>query len=151
MSDNVKLQVLLRAVDQASRPFKAVQAASRTLSGEIRGSQNELKELNARARQIEGFRKTSAQLAVTGNALEQAKAQAAALRLAFSSALTCAFVGLAVLRIWSASAAHCNRLVSTRATCQPPSASYAAISRRPPKRWSASAPHLRGSASNRPG
>jgi len=81
MSDNVKLQVLLRAVDQASRPFKAVQAASRTLSGEIRGSQNELKELNARARQIEGFRKTSAQLAVTGNALEQAKAQAAALAL----------------------------------------------------------------------
>ncbi|WP_333881272.1 phage tail tape measure protein [Atlantibacter hermannii] len=81
MSDNVKLQVLLRAVDQASRPFKAVQAASRTLSGEIRGSQNELKELNARARQIEGFRKTSAQLAVTGNALKQAKAQAAALAL----------------------------------------------------------------------
>lgn len=81
MSDNVKLQVLLRAVDQASRPFKAVQAASRTLSGEIRGSQNELKDLNARARQIEGFRKTSAQLAVTGNALEQAKAQAAALAL----------------------------------------------------------------------
>lgn len=46
-----------------------------------RGAQNELKDLNARARQIEGFRKTSAQLAVTGNALNDAKAQAAALAL----------------------------------------------------------------------
>ena len=69
MSDSLKLQILLKAVDQASRPFKAVQAASRTLSGEIRGSQSELKDLNAQARQIEGFRKTSAQLAVTGHAL----------------------------------------------------------------------------------
>jgi len=80
MSD-VKLQVLLKAVDQASRPFKAVQEASRTLSGEIRGSQNELKSLNERARQIEGFRKASAQLAVTGNALKTAKEQAASLAL----------------------------------------------------------------------
>lgn len=80
MSD-VKLQVLLKAVDQASRPFKAVQEASRTLSGEIRGSQNELKGLNERARQIEGFRKASAQLAVTGSALKKAKEQAADLAL----------------------------------------------------------------------
>ncbi|BBE76147.1 MULTISPECIES: phage tail tape measure protein [Phytobacter] len=81
MSDSLKLQVLLKAVDQASRPLNAVQTASRTLSGEIRGAQNELKDLNARARQIEGFRKTSAQLAVTGHALNDAKAQAAALAL----------------------------------------------------------------------
>ena len=38
MSD-VKLQVLLKAVDQATRPFKAVQDASRTLAGNIRTSQ----------------------------------------------------------------------------------------------------------------
>lgn len=81
MSDSLKLQVLLKAVDRASRPLNAVQTASRTLSGEIRGAQNELKDLNARARQIEGFRKTSAQLAVTGHALNDAKAQAAALAL----------------------------------------------------------------------
>lgn len=81
MSDSLKLQVLLKAVDQASRPFNAVQTASRSLSGEIRGTQSELKDLNARARQIEGFRKASAQLAVTGHALNDAKAQAAALAL----------------------------------------------------------------------
>ncbi|WP_318371835.1 phage tail tape measure protein [Enterobacter sp.] len=82
MSDNVKLQVLLKAVDQASRPFKAVQEASRTLSGEIRDSQNQLKDLNAQARQIEGFRKVSAQMAVTGHSLDEAKAKTAALALA---------------------------------------------------------------------
>jgi TP901 family phage tail tape measure protein len=81
MSENVKLQVLLRAVDQASRPFKAVQDASRTLAGDIRGSQDELKALNAQSRRIEGFRTTSAQLAVTGKALKNAKAEAAALAI----------------------------------------------------------------------
>ncbi len=79
MSENVKLQVLLKAVDQATRPFKAVQTASKTLAGDIRGSQDELKALNAQARRIEGFRTVSGQLAVTGEALKKAKAEAAAL------------------------------------------------------------------------
>ncbi|ADX32408.1 tail length tape measure protein [Erwinia phage ENT90] len=79
MSNNLKLQVLLKAVDQATRPFKAVQAASKTLAGDIRGSQDELKALNAQAHRIESFRNVSAQLAVTGEALKKAKAEAAAL------------------------------------------------------------------------
>lgn len=78
MSD-VKLQVLLKAVDQATRPFKAVQDASRTLAGNIRTSQGELRELNAQAGRIEGFRKTSGQLAVTGHALKKAQEDAARL------------------------------------------------------------------------
>lgn len=81
MSDNVKLQVLLKAVDRATRPFKAVQAASKTLAGDIRGSQDELKALNAQSRRIEGFRAVSGQLAVTGTALKNAKAETAALAL----------------------------------------------------------------------
>ena len=36
MSNNVKLQVLLRAVDQASRPFKSIRTASKSLSGDKR-------------------------------------------------------------------------------------------------------------------
>ncbi|KHN51325.1 phage tail tape measure protein [Pectobacterium fontis] len=83
MSNSLQLSVLLRAVDQATRPFRAVQDAARTLSGEIQGSQEQLKNLNAQAGRIEGFRKTSAQLASTGRALEQAKADAAALAVAF--------------------------------------------------------------------
>ncbi|HEN3251546.1 TPA: phage tail tape measure protein [Yersinia enterocolitica] len=83
MSNNLKLQVLLSAVDRASRPFKAIQAASKSLSGDIRHTQKILKNLNAQAGQIEGFRKTSAQLAVTHQALKQAKQQAAELAIQF--------------------------------------------------------------------
>lgn len=83
MSNSLQLSVLLRAVDQATRPFRAVQDAARTLSGEINGSQEQLKKLEAQAGRIEGFRKTSAQLANTGRALEKAKADAAALAVTF--------------------------------------------------------------------
>lgn len=82
---NVKLQVLLKAVDQASRPFKSIQTASKSLSGDIRNTQNSLKSLNAQAGRIEGFRKTSGQLAVTGQSLKNAKQEAAALAVQFKN------------------------------------------------------------------
>ena len=85
MSNNVKLEVLLKAVDQATRPFKSIQAASKSLSGDVRDTQKSLRELNAQASRIEGFRKTSAQLAVTGQALEKAKREAAALATQFQN------------------------------------------------------------------
>ncbi|CAM3610417.1 phage tail tape measure protein [Rouxiella silvae] len=81
MSNSLKLQVLLKAVDQASRPFKAIQNATKTLSGDIRGTQENLKALNAQAAKIDGFRKTSAQLAVTSQALKKAKEDTAALAM----------------------------------------------------------------------
>ncbi|CAI1147084.1 phage tail tape measure protein [Serratia ficaria] len=85
MSNNVKLQVLLKAVDQASRPFKSIQTASKSLSGDIRNTQKNLKELNAQAGRVEGFRKSSAQLAITGNELKKAKQEAAALAVQFKN------------------------------------------------------------------
>lgn len=85
MSNNVKLQVLLRAVDQASRPFKSIRTASKSLSGDIRETQKSLRELNGQASRIEGFRKTSAQLAVTGQELKKARQEAAALAVQFKN------------------------------------------------------------------
>lgn len=85
MSNNVRIEVLLKAVDQATRPFKHIQTASKTLSGDIRNTQKTLKELNGQASRIEGFRKTSAQLAVTGQSLNKAKAEAEALATQFKS------------------------------------------------------------------
>ncbi|WP_258291642.1 phage tail tape measure protein [Escherichia marmotae] len=85
MSNNVKLQVLLRAVDQASRPFKSIRTASKSLSGDIRETQQSLRELNGHASRIEGFRKTSAQLAVTGQELKKARQEAAALAVQFKN------------------------------------------------------------------
>lgn len=85
MSNNVKLQVLLRAVDQASRPFKSIRTASKSLSGDIRETQKSLRELNGQTSRIEGFRKTSAQLAVTGQELKKARQEAAALAVQFKN------------------------------------------------------------------
>ncbi|RBX06053.1 phage tail tape measure protein [Escherichia coli] len=85
MSNNLKLEVLLKAVDQATRPFKAIQTASKSLSGDIRTTQQSLRDLNGQASKIDGFRKTSAQLAVTGQALEKAKQEAAELAVQFKN------------------------------------------------------------------
>lgn len=83
MSNNVRIEVLLKAVDQATRPFKHIQTASKSLSGDIRNTQKTLKDLNGQALRIEGFRKTSAQLAVTGQSLNKAKTEAEALATQF--------------------------------------------------------------------
>ncbi len=85
MSKSLQLQVLLKAVDQATRPFKAIQTASKSLTGDIRNAQSSIKSLDAQAAKIDGFRKASAQLAVTGQALKKAKEDAAALAIAFKS------------------------------------------------------------------
>ncbi|EPM5251176.1 phage tail tape measure protein [Enterobacter hormaechei] len=85
MSNNVRIEVLLNAVDRASRPLKAIQTASKTLAGDIRTSQNSLRDLNAQAGRIDGFRKASAQLAVTGQSLNKAKQEAAALAVQFKN------------------------------------------------------------------
>lgn len=85
MSNNLKLEVLLKAVDQATRPFKAIQTASKSLSGDIRMTQQSLRDLNGQASKIDGFRKTSGQLAVTGQSLEKAKQEAEALAVQFKN------------------------------------------------------------------
>lgn len=85
MSKNLQLKVLLKAVDQASRPFKAIQSASQSLTGDIRNTQSSIKALDAQAAKIEGFRKASAQLAVTGQVLKKAKADATAFAIALKN------------------------------------------------------------------
>lgn len=83
MSNSLKLQVLLKAVDQASRPFKAIQNQTRKLSGDIRDTRESIKALDAQAAKIDGFRKVSGQLAVTQQKLKDAKDEAAALAVQF--------------------------------------------------------------------
>lgn len=83
MSNNLRLQVLLKAVDQATRPFKAVQTETRRLSGGIRETQDSIRALDAQAGKIDSFRQASAQLAVTERALAAAKTKAQALAVEF--------------------------------------------------------------------
>lgn len=85
MSNNLRLEVLLKAVDQATRPLKSIQTASKTLSGDIRNTQKGLRDLNGQASKIDGFRKASAQLSVTGQALDKAKREAGELAVQFKN------------------------------------------------------------------
>lgn len=85
MSKSLQLQVLLKAVDQATRPLKSIQQASKSLAGDIKTTQQTLKALDAQSARIEGFRKAQGQLAVTGKALKKAKEEAAALAVQFKA------------------------------------------------------------------
>ncbi|WP_274726190.1 hypothetical protein, partial [Xenorhabdus bovienii] len=58
MSDrNLRLQVILSAVDKLTRPFKGAQAANKRLAETLRQSRQQLRDLNQQAGRIEGFRK----------------------------------------------------------------------------------------------
>ena len=86
MSDtNLRLQVILNAVDKLTRLFRSAQASSKELATAIQQSRARLKELDAQAGRIDGFRKASAQLAVTGNSLKAAREEAAKLATQFSA------------------------------------------------------------------
>lgn len=83
MSNNVRLQELLKAVDRATRPLNALHNASLTLANDIRDAQVALGALDEQAARINGFRKANGQLAMTEQSLAQAKQQAAALAVQF--------------------------------------------------------------------
>ncbi|MCK7251678.1 phage tail tape measure protein [Enterobacter kobei] len=85
MSNNVRLQELLKAVDRATRPLNALHNASRTLASDIRDSQTALGALDEQAGRIDGFRKANARLAMTEQSVARAKQQAAALAVQFKN------------------------------------------------------------------
>lgn len=86
MSDkNLRLQVVLNAVDKLTRPFKNAQAGSKELASALKVSRDSLKSLNEQAGKIDGFRKTRTQLAITEKNLASAKKEASELSFQFAS------------------------------------------------------------------
>lgn len=85
MSNNVRLQELLKAVDRATRPLNALHNASRSLASDIRDSQTALGALDEQAGRIDGFRKANARLAMTEQSVARAKQHAAALAVQFKN------------------------------------------------------------------
>ena len=85
MSNNVRLEELLKAVDRATRPLNALHNASLTLASDIRSTKTALGALDEQAGRIDGFRKANIQLTVTEQSLALAKQQAAALAVQFKS------------------------------------------------------------------
>ncbi|MCS2166534.1 phage tail tape measure protein [Scandinavium manionii] len=86
MSDNnLRLQVVLNAVDKLTRPFRNAQASTKELAGAIQTTRNSLKELNKQAGRIDEFRKSRSQLAITANNLKLAREEAAKLATQFAA------------------------------------------------------------------
>lgn len=85
MSDtNLRLQVVLSAVDKITRPFRNARDGSKELAAALKASKDGLKSLNDQAGRIDGFRKTRSQLAVTANNLKAAREEAARLAVQFT-------------------------------------------------------------------
>lgn len=85
MSDtNLRLQVVLSAVDKITRPFRNARDGSKELADALRATRSTLKTLNDQAGRIDGFRKARSQLAVTANNLKAAREEAARLAVQFA-------------------------------------------------------------------
>ncbi|MBU3823474.1 MAG: phage tail tape measure protein, partial [Candidatus Oceanisphaera merdipullorum] len=67
----LKLQVLLAAVDKLTRPLKSIQNAATGAAKDVSNTQRHIKELNKSAGQIDGYRKVSRQVGITGNELKK--------------------------------------------------------------------------------
>ncbi|MDB9568690.1 phage tail tape measure protein [Providencia rettgeri] len=75
MSKDLRLQVILSAVDKFTKPFKSAQASNKKLAETLRQYKQQLKELNNQAKQIDGFKKTKQSLDSASQAYQQATAK----------------------------------------------------------------------------
>ena len=78
--NQLKLQVILAAVDKITAPLKRMRESASSAAGAVRITQANIKQLNTQAGQIDGYRKVSRQLGF--NSRELAKAQQEVARLA---------------------------------------------------------------------
>ncbi|EJJ6651765.1 phage tail tape measure protein [Salmonella enterica] len=77
MSDNnLRLQVVLGAVDKLTRPFKNAQAGSKELAAAIRQTRDQLKQLSDAGGQLKSFDQLSQSLSRTGAELDQTRLRA---------------------------------------------------------------------------
>ncbi|WP_312692661.1 phage tail tape measure protein [Kosakonia sp.] len=79
MSNSVKIEALLTAVDQAMRPFKTFQAANVSLSDQVKETQTTLRGLYSQVAQIDGFTRTQSALTAVSQQLKVAKESTQAL------------------------------------------------------------------------
>ncbi|MFG1173868.1 phage tail tape measure protein [Erwiniaceae bacterium CAU 1747] len=86
MSNNLRLQVILGAVDKLTRPFKNAQASSRELANALKASKDRLKALNDQTARVDGFRKLRSQLEGAGSDLAAARLKVVALAREFAAA-----------------------------------------------------------------
>lgn len=76
---NLRLEVLLQAVDRVTRPFRAIMGSSSDLARTVKAAREQLKDLNRTQANIDSFRKLSKDAAITENQLRATQARVKAL------------------------------------------------------------------------
>ena len=76
---NLRLEVVLQAVDRMTRPFRAIMGSSSDLAKAVKATRDQLKDLNRAQANIESFRKLSKDAAITENQLGATQARVKAL------------------------------------------------------------------------
>lgn len=76
---NLKLEVLLQAVDRVTRPFRSMVGSSSELARAVKATRDQLKDLNRTQAGIDSFRKLSRDAAITENQLRAAQSRVKAL------------------------------------------------------------------------
>jgi len=76
---NLRLQVVLQALDQATAPFRKVMAGSKGLAGALQQQQATLRRLNNAQRDVSAYRQQQQALRGTEQSYQQAQARVAAL------------------------------------------------------------------------
>lgn len=80
MSDrNLRLQVVLNAVDKLTRPFKQARASTQELAAAVKKSRDALKQINQTSSQLDGYRKLQAESQKLGDRLSYARQRASML------------------------------------------------------------------------
>jgi len=76
---NLRLEVVLQAVDRMTRPFRAIMGSSSDLAKAVKATRDQLKDLNRAQANIDSFRKLSKDAAITENQLGGTQARVKAL------------------------------------------------------------------------
>ena len=85
MAKQLKLEVLLAAVDKVTRPLKAMNETAGKVSAEFRQTKARLNGLNKQAGMIDGYRKSNSALQETSAKLENAREKASRLAREFKA------------------------------------------------------------------
>ena len=81
MSDNnLRLQVVLNAVDKLTRPFKSAQASTRELAAAVKKSRDAIKQLDQAGSSLDSFRKLQAESQKLGDRLNYARQRSSLLK-----------------------------------------------------------------------
>ena len=77
MSKDLKLSIMLKAVDKVTRPLRGVIKTAEKLRGQMAQTSSELKEMEAVQRAIEGHRKLQQKLGTTASKMDQLQKEVA--------------------------------------------------------------------------